>query len=121
MLSGCSADGSVLGSGPRGRGFKSRHSDQNKRIDLQVGPFVCVSRRGFEPGRARASGEGPVDLRAASVRARPKRERERLQPGQSPGVNPAPRTKRLEIVRISSLLRFLATFAGLLVFSREWR
>ena len=24
---GCSADGSVLGSGPRGRGFKSRHSD----------------------------------------------------------------------------------------------
>ena len=25
--SGCSADGSVLGSGPRGRGFKSRHSD----------------------------------------------------------------------------------------------
>ena len=27
-LSGCSADGSVLGSGPRGRGFKSRHSDQ---------------------------------------------------------------------------------------------
>lgn len=26
-LSGCSADGSVLGSGPRGREFKSRHSD----------------------------------------------------------------------------------------------
>ena len=26
-LSGCSAAGSVLGSGPRGRGFKSRHSD----------------------------------------------------------------------------------------------
>ena len=25
--SGCSADGSALGSGPRGRGFKSRHSD----------------------------------------------------------------------------------------------
>ena len=30
-LSGCSADGSVLGSGPRGRGFKSRHSDQIKK------------------------------------------------------------------------------------------
>ena len=29
-LSGCSADGSVLGSGPRGRGFKSRHSDHMK-------------------------------------------------------------------------------------------
>ena len=27
-LSGCSAAGSALGSGPRGRGFKSRHSDQ---------------------------------------------------------------------------------------------
>ena len=26
--SGCSAVGSALGSGPRGRGFKSRHSDQ---------------------------------------------------------------------------------------------
>ena len=27
-LSGCSAVGSALGSGPRGRGFESRHSDQ---------------------------------------------------------------------------------------------
>ena len=27
VFSGCSADGSALGSGPRGRGFKSRHSD----------------------------------------------------------------------------------------------
>src|SRR5699024_6497749 len=27
FLSGCSADGSALGSGPRGRGFESRHSD----------------------------------------------------------------------------------------------
>ena len=28
FFSGCSADGSALGSGPRGRGFESRHSDQ---------------------------------------------------------------------------------------------
>ena len=28
-LTGCSAAGSALGSGPRGRGFKSPHSDQN--------------------------------------------------------------------------------------------
>ena len=28
---GCSAVGSALGSGPRGRVFKSRHSDQDKR------------------------------------------------------------------------------------------
>ena len=27
-LSGCSSAGRALGSGPRGRGFKSRHSDQ---------------------------------------------------------------------------------------------
>ncbi len=31
-LSGCSADGSVLGSGPRGRGFKSRHSDHLLKV-----------------------------------------------------------------------------------------
>ena len=30
-ISGCSAVGSALGSGPRGRGFKSRHSDQYRR------------------------------------------------------------------------------------------
>ena len=77
--------------------------------------------KGFEPERARASGEGPVDLRAASVRVRPKRERERLQPGQSPGVNPATRTKRLEIIRISSLLRFLSHFCRPLGFSQKWR
>ena len=31
IRTGCSAVGSALGSGPRGRGFKSRHSDQRKR------------------------------------------------------------------------------------------
>ena len=44
---GCSAVGSVLGSGPRGREFKSRHSDQKstgfdkKPVDLF---FVCRMR-----------------------------------------------------------------------------
>ena len=33
-LSGCSADGSVLGSGPRGRGFKSRHSDHKGTVAM---------------------------------------------------------------------------------------
>ena len=39
-LTGCSAVGSALGSGPRGRGFKSPHSDQKstgfnkKPVDL---------------------------------------------------------------------------------------
>ena len=31
---GCSAVGSALGSGPRGHGFKSRHSDQNIWTDF---------------------------------------------------------------------------------------
>ena len=31
---GCSAVGSVLGSGPRGREFKSRHSDHKKACNL---------------------------------------------------------------------------------------
>ena len=31
-LSGCSADGSVLVSGPRGRGFKSSHSDNLLKV-----------------------------------------------------------------------------------------
>ena len=32
---GCSAVGSVLGSGPRGREFKSRHSDQNRQVSIR--------------------------------------------------------------------------------------
>lgn len=40
-LSGCSADGSVLGSGPRGRGFKSRHSDHLKRSRNPYLSRVC--------------------------------------------------------------------------------
>ena len=32
---GCSAVGSVLGSGPRGREFKSRHSDQNRQGSIR--------------------------------------------------------------------------------------
>ena len=35
-ISGCSAAGSVLGSGPRGRGFKSRHSDH----EMQGSPLM---------------------------------------------------------------------------------
>ena len=35
FFTGCSAVGSALGSGPRGRGFESRHSDQK---DLRFKP-----------------------------------------------------------------------------------
>ena len=46
--------------------------------------FCHEDREGVEPAKARAWGEGPVDLRAASGRARPSGERERIQPGQGP-------------------------------------
>ena len=42
-LTGCSAAGSALGSGPRGRGFKSPHSDhkRGKPATLVVAGFPC--------------------------------------------------------------------------------
>ena len=36
---GCSAVGSALGSGPRGHGFKSRHSDQKLKKQPFLGLF----------------------------------------------------------------------------------
>ena len=67
-------------------GFKSRHSDHNRkdRPSWAVFSVADLDRSGFEPGRALA------------VRAQPKRERERLQPGRGPGVNPAIRTQKSE-------------------------
>lgn len=45
--------GSVLGSGPRGRGFESRHSDQKKiRSALQDGFFfACIFEQNFCIGK----------------------------------------------------------------------
>ncbi len=40
IFSGCSADGSALGSGPRGRGFKSRHSDHKELNVFALGSLV---------------------------------------------------------------------------------
>ena len=40
--SGYSADGSALGSGPRGRGFDSRYSDQ-KEVVRRKPPFLISS------------------------------------------------------------------------------
>ena len=48
-LTGCSAVGSALGSGPRGRGFKSRHSDQNtgfSLIESEKPVFFCFIPKG---------------------------------------------------------------------------
>lgn len=49
-LSGCSADGSVLGSGPRGREFKSRHSDHPNPLRRFVsGDFFLSGSRKMTP------------------------------------------------------------------------
>ena len=49
QLSGCSAVGSALGSGPRGRGFESRHSDHKKLFHRLVKElFVFHGVTGFE-------------------------------------------------------------------------
>ena len=45
--SGCSAVGSALGSGPRGRGFKSRHSDQTMIIRTTLSKWVMCSDLSF--------------------------------------------------------------------------
>ena len=47
-LTGCSAVGSALGSGPRGRGFKSPHSDQ-LRLLKKMQPLKPLLRQGFQP------------------------------------------------------------------------
>ena len=44
-LSGCSAVGSALGSGPRGRGFKSRHSDHF--VKIRISQKGCRNRQPF--------------------------------------------------------------------------
>ena len=38
---GCSADGSALEWGSRGRWFKSSHSDQKSSISQEIGDFSC--------------------------------------------------------------------------------
>ena len=49
FFSGCSAVGSALGSGPRGRGFESRHSDHKKLFHRLVKElFVFHGVTGFE-------------------------------------------------------------------------
>ena len=49
FFSGCSAVGSALGSGPRGRGFESRHSDHKELFHRLVKElFVFHGLTGFE-------------------------------------------------------------------------
>ena len=81
FITGCSAVGSALGSGPRGRGFESRHSDQKavctvsrykrlfclgvprirtarpRRSGAQISPVGCLRGRGRipSPGALRAA------------------------------------------------------------------
>ena len=70
--SGCSAAGSALGSGPRGRGFKSRHSDQKSRMRRRSGFFFSrlsptALRRSFPSGRERSRTDAFGANHAAAV------------------------------------------------------
>ena len=74
FFSGCSAVGSALGSGPRGRGFESRHSDHKKLFHRLVKElFVFHGVTGFEPTASpQRDTSSPVDcLRGCGrIRAR---------------------------------------------------
>ena len=74
FFSGCSAVGSALGSGPRGRGFESRHSDHKKLFHRLVKElFVFHGVTGFEPTASpQRDTNSPVDcLRGCGrIRAR---------------------------------------------------
>ena len=61
FFSGCSAVGSALGSGPRGRGFESRHSDHKKLFHRLVKELFVFSRSdGIRTARSRHSGTQTV-------------------------------------------------------------
>ena len=74
FFSGCSAVGSALGSGPRGRGFESRHSDHKKLFHRLVKElFVFHGVTGFKPTASpQRDTNSPVDcLRGCGrIRAR---------------------------------------------------
>ena len=74
FFSGCSAVGSALGSGPRGRGFESRHSDHKKLFHRLVKElFVFHGVTGFKPTASpQRDTSSPVDcLRGCGrIRAR---------------------------------------------------
>ncbi len=84
FISGCSAVGSALGSGPRGRVFKSPHSDQHVRMALKMSgprkrvPSIGQSHSSFSPRDRRAAWgphigplkmSGPANGSPPSVRA----------------------------------------------------
>ena len=48
-VSGCSAGGSVLGSGPRGRGFESRHSDHVGAKSALLRLLFCLRQKRSHP------------------------------------------------------------------------
>ena len=66
--SGCSAAGSASGSGPEGRGFKSRHSDQKPPTPYTgAGGFFDTEGRGLEQSSAPQSAKS-AEIRRFSVR-----------------------------------------------------
>ena len=73
FFSGCSAVGSALGSGPRGRGFESRHSDHKKLFHRLVKElFVFHGVTGFEqPALATAGRKQSAEKLSARQPAKP--------------------------------------------------
>ena len=73
FFSGCSAVGSALGSGPRGRGFESRHSDHKKLFHRLVKElFVFHGVTGFEqPAPATAGHKQSAEKLSARQPAKP--------------------------------------------------
>lgn len=72
-LTGCSAVGSALGSGPRGRGFESRHSDHKKLFHRLVKElFVFHGMTGFEQPALATAGHKQSSRLFARVRENPR-------------------------------------------------
>ena len=73
FFSGCSAVGSALGSGPRGRGFESRHSDHKKLFHRLVKElFVFHGVTGFEQPALATVGQKQSSGLFARVRENPR-------------------------------------------------
>ena len=72
-LTGCSAAGSALGSGPRGRGFESRHSDHKKLFHRLVKELFVFHRvTAFEQPALATAGHKRSSGLFAKVRENPR-------------------------------------------------
>ena len=87
FITGCSAVGSALGSGPRGRGFESRHSDQKAVCTVsRYKRLFCLGVPRIRTARPRRSGAQTSPVGCLRGRGRiPSPDRRNLVP--YPGTN----------------------------------